>query len=186
MVWAVMFQGITVFMFIIIFCKDKHNQAIVSRKKRFWYSVLLFIGIDVLFRLFLVKESQILILSNIFGGSTYLAYILLVVLGVLETEWLYIILLYFVNMPIILFLHFPSFLIFWIQFSKNKKIKIKTTVLYVLWCAITIWLCLSFPTREQRAAELQKMIEEKQNQAAMQNVENSDQEKNTEQVPQKQ
>lgn len=186
MVWAVMFQGITVFVFIIIFCNDKHNQAIVSRKKRFWYSVLLFIGIDVLFRLFLVKESQILVLFNIFGGSAYLAYILLVVLDVLETEWLFIILLYFVNMPIILFLHFPSFLIFWIQFSKNKKIKIKTTVLYVLWCAITIWLCLSFPTREQRAAELQKMIEEKQNQAAMQNVENSDQEKNTEQVPQKQ
>ena len=185
MVWAVMFQGITVFVFIIIFCKDKHNQAIVSRKKRFWYSVLLFIGIDVLFQLFLVKESQILILSNIFGGSTYLAYILLVVLGVLETEWLYIILLYFVNMPVILFLHFPSFLIFWIQFSKNKKIKIKTTVLYVLWCAITIWLCLSFPTREQRAAELQR-LEEKRYQELMQKVENSAQEESTEKVPPKQ
>ena len=185
MVWAMMFQGITAFVFIIIFCKDKHNQAIVSRKKRFWYSVLLFIGIDVLFRLFLVKESQILILFNIFGGSTYLSYILLVALDVLETEWLYIILLYFVNMPIILFLHFPSFLIFWIQFSKNKKIKIKTTVLYVLWCAITIWLCLSFPDREQRAAELQR-LEEKRYQKLMQKAENSAQEESTEKVPPKQ
>ena len=53
MVWAVMFQGITVFVFIIIFCNDKHNQAIVSRKKRFLYSTLLFIGTDFLLRLFL-------------------------------------------------------------------------------------------------------------------------------------
>ena len=86
MAWAIMFQGITVFVFIIIFCKDKSNQAIVSRKKRFWYSVLLFIGIDVLLRLFLVKESQILVLFNIFGGSAYLAYILLVVLDVLVSS----------------------------------------------------------------------------------------------------
>ena len=81
MVWAVMFQGITVFVFIIIFCNDKHNQAIVSRKKRFLYSTLLFIGTDFLLRLFLVKESQILILFNIFGLSVPLLNILDVIKG---------------------------------------------------------------------------------------------------------
>ena len=181
MVWAVMFQGITVFMFIIIFCKDKHNQAIVSRKKRFWYSVLLFIGTDFLLRLFLVKESQILILFNIFGLSVPL----LNILDVIKGAGFLSIFLYFVILPIYLFLHFPSFLIFWIQFSKNKKIKIKTTVLYVLWCAITIWLCLLFPDREQRAAELQR-LEEKRYQELMQKVENSAQEESTEKVPPKQ
>lgn len=30
-----MFQGITAFVFIIIFCNDKHNQAIVSQKNGF-------------------------------------------------------------------------------------------------------------------------------------------------------
>lgn len=90
-----------------------------------------------------------------------MSYILLVVFDVIEIEDWFIILLYFVNLPIFLFLHFPSFLIFWIQFSKNKKIKIKTTILYVLWCAISICLCLAFPDREQRAAQLQKMMEEK-------------------------
>lgn len=182
MVWAVMFQGITVFVFIIIFCNDKHNQAIVSRKKRFLYSTLLFIGTDFLLRLFLVKESQILILFNIFGLSVPL----LNILDVIKGAGFLSIFLYFVILPIYLFLHFPSFLIFWIQFSKNKKIKIKTTVLYVLWCAITIWLCLSFPTREQRAAQLQEMMEKRQNLEVMQKVENSDQKENTEQVPQKQ
>ena len=183
MVWAVMFQGITVFVFIIIFCNDKHNQAIVSRKKRFWYSILFFLGTEYLLRLFLVKKSQIFILHSIFGLSAHLSYILDVII---KGEGVIPIFLYFVILPIFLFLHFPSFLIFWIQFSKNIKIKIKTTILYVLWCAITIWLCLSFPTREQRAAQLQEMMEKRQNLEVMQKVENSDQKENTEQVPQKQ
>ena len=65
------------------------------------------------------------------------------------------------------------------------NVKIKTTVLYVLWCAITIWLCLSFPTREQRAAELQR-LEQKRYQEFMQKVENSAQEENAEKAPPKQ
>lgn len=157
MIWAIIFQGITVFVFISIFRNDKHNQAIVLRKKRFWYSILLFIGTDFLLRLCLVKESQILILHNIFGVSGTL----LNILDVIKINGFISIFFYFVIMPIFLFFHFPSFLIFWIQFSKNKKIKIITTVLYVLWCTISIWLCLAFPDREQRAAQLRIMLEEK-------------------------
>ena len=179
-----MFQGITAFVFIIIFCNDKHNQAIVSQKKRFWYSILFFGGTELLLRLFLVKKSQLFILHNIFGLSAHLPYILDVII---KGEGVIPILHYFVVLlPIFLFLHFPSFLIFWIQFSKNKKIKIKTTILYVLWCAISICLCLAFPDREQRAAQLQKMMEEKQNQEVMHKVKNSAQEENIEKVPPKQ
>ena len=71
-----------------------------------------------------------------------------------------------------------------IKIIKNHKIK--TTILYVLWCAISICLCLAFPDREQRAAQLQKKMEEKQNQEVMHKVKNSAQEENIEKVPPKQ
>ena len=77
---------------------------------------------------------------------------------------------------------FPSFLIFWIQFSKNKKIKIKTTILYVLWCTISIWICITCPDREQLADQLRSRMEEKRIREIKQKFKISTQEENTEKV----
>ena len=176
---AFIFQVFAFFVFICIFLKDRHNQAIVSPRKRFWYSIFLFINTGFLLRLFVVKESHYWILGNIFG----LPMALLNIFDVIKENGFFSIVIYSIGIPMFFILQFPSFLIFWIQFSKNKKIKIKTTFLYVLWCAISIWLYIECLDREQLADQLRSRMEEKRIREIKQKFKISTQEGNTEKVP---
>ena len=140
MIYTGIFQLFAFFFFWVIFLNDRHNQSIVANQKRLWYSILLFISFDFLVRILLVNDSQILIWNLIFGSYE----IILNIKNILRPIDFVTVIIYMVGIPLTFLMKFPSFIIFWIWFSKNTKIKLLTTMLYILWVLITVWIYINF------------------------------------------
>lgn len=153
MIQAIMLQFIIGPVFLIMWVYDIRCETWTSLRKRLKYPVLLFLGMDLVISSVVILDSLTHFYGNLLSDTSKNLRFLILLNGVLGSvlvplfdgrgwgvDWSSIL------FPLIhLIRAFPSFYIFYVWFSKGRNKKIIVAILYVLWVATTIYLCLKYP-----------------------------------------